>query len=180
MIHLTASWWGYRSVLCIVELTSTTSCKCCEIFTLWRTSLLFCFVFVLFFFKIQSKSESYVSDITPRWVGMWTMPLCERERVSADHHHTDPGDATLLEGLLRLIAPKWHFFSFFKIRPMCCANQPKQWSGFQHNAIVLHRSKIIGMLLKPSDFISHIHQVCDSHILVCSALIVCCYPPLLL
>lgn len=34
---------------------------------------------------------------------MRTMPLCELERVSADHHHhhhhTEPGDAALLEGL---------------------------------------------------------------------------------
>lgn len=86
----------------------------------------FCSFFCsFFFFKIQSKSESYVSGITPRWVGMWTMPLCERERVSADHHHKDPGDATLLEGLLRLIAPKWHFlFFFFKSGP--CAAQISQ------------------------------------------------------
>lgn len=59
---------------------------------------------------LRSESESYVSGITPRWVGMWIMPLCECERVSADHHHRAPGDATLFEGLLWLIAPKWETF----------------------------------------------------------------------
>lgn len=61
---------------------------------------------------LRSESESYVSGITPRWVGMWIMPLCECERVSADHHHRAPGDATLFEGLLWLIAPKWETFFY--------------------------------------------------------------------
>lgn len=76
---------------------------------------------------LRSESESYVSGITPRWVGMWIMPLCECKRVSADHHHRPPGDATLFEGLLWLIAPKWETF----LLAMCCKNCPKQRSSFQ-------------------------------------------------
>lgn len=130
-------------------LVNAAGISCCE-----GQVVLFSFVF---FFKIQSKSKSYVSGITPRWVGMRTMLLCERERVSADHHHTDSRDATLLEGLFQLIAPEWGtLFNFFlKIRPMFCANQPKQRSSSQHNAIVLHPSKILGMFFDNSVNLFH-------------------------